>query len=94
MHAETDLGFANSPTMSVNALGDSEDDHDAPLHALALYEIPAGVTLEDPCAYTEKHEIGGAKLHLQLLPSSMTSKISTLWSSWSWKKKKSSNGAQ
>jgi len=27
-------------------------------------------------------------LHQQLLPSSMTSKRSTLWGSWSWKKKK------
>jgi hypothetical protein len=40
-NVETDLGFANSPTMSDNVLGDSEDDHDAPLRALALYEIPA-----------------------------------------------------
>jgi len=59
-NAETDLGFANSPTMSDNALGDSEDDHDAPLRALALYEIPAGVTLENPCAYTENHERGSS----------------------------------
>jgi hypothetical protein len=59
-NSETDLGFANSPTMSDNALGDSEDDHDAPLRALALYEIPAGVTLENPCAYTENHERGSS----------------------------------
>lgn len=56
-NAETGLGVANSPAMSDNALEDSEDNHDAPLRALALYDVPAGVTLEDPCAYPENREM-------------------------------------
>ena len=56
-NAENELAIVDSVALSDDEMENSDGDYDAPLRAPLLYELPAGLAPEDPCAYTEKHEL-------------------------------------